>query len=249
MAADASRNSTRIAIHGTGRMGRSIFEAAGGRDDLEIVALVGPDRPDWTTGNGGSAPWSDNLDGMPAEPDLLIDFTLPEGTRTAAEWCARNRVPLLSGVTGLGGQIMQALRRSADTVPVLWSPNLSLGVNLLAELAGRAAAVVDRDVPVSIEDIHHQWKKDAPSGTALMLGSVIAGRREGDDSAIAYDSIREGEIIGEHRVRFHLPGESFELVHRADDRGIYARGALDAGLWLTGQPPGFYSAADWLAQR
>jgi 4-hydroxy-tetrahydrodipicolinate reductase len=249
MTAGARQGPVRIAIHGTGRMGRSIFEAADERKSLEIAALVGPDQPVWLSRPELTAAWSPDLDSMAAKPDLLIDFTLPDGTRTAAEWCGRHDVPLLSGVTGLDDPIIQALRHTSGTVPVLWSPNLSIGVNLLAELARRAAGVVGREVPVEIEDVHHQWKKDAPSGTALMLGSVIAGRRGGDDSAIAYDSIREGEIIGVHRVSFRLPGESFELVHRAGDRGIYARGALDAGLWLVDQAPGFYSAADWLADR
>jgi len=136
---------------------------------------------------------------------------------------------------------------AAREVPVLWSPNLSLGVNLLADLAGRAASVLDQTCPVAIEDIHHQWKKDAPSGTALMIGERIAQERSGDDSAIDYSSVREGEVIGEHRVTFKMAGEEFDLVHRAHDRNIYARGALDAGAWLTSQPPGFYSARDWLS--
>jgi 4-hydroxy-tetrahydrodipicolinate reductase len=132
-------------------------------------------------------------------------------------------------------------------VPVLWSPNLSFGVNLLAELVGRAAQVVGRDVSVAIDDIHHRWKKDAPSGTALLFGAAIARCRDGDESGITYRSTREGEVIGEHRVRFALAGEEIELVHRAGERGIFARGALEAGRWLVRQPAGFYSAADWLA--
>jgi 4-hydroxy-tetrahydrodipicolinate reductase len=134
-------------------------------------------------------------------------------------------------------------------VPVLWSPNLSLGVNLLADLAARAASVLDNDAPVTIEDIHHQWKKDAPSGTALMLGARIAEQREGDDSSIRYESVREGEVIGVHSIRFELQGEEFDLVHRAHDRSIYALGALRAGLWLVSREPGLYTARDWLAAR
>ena len=158
-----------------------------------------------------------------------------------------NGVPLVSGVTGLPDDVIAELRTAATTVPVFWSPNLSLGVNLLADLAGRAGAVLDDDVPVAIEDIHHQWKKDAPSGTALMLGERVAGGRGGNDEAITYSSIREGEMVGEHSVRFTLAGEEFELVHRASDRSIYALGAISAGRWLMQQQPGFYSARDWLA--
>lgn len=185
--------------------------------------------------------------GMDEKPDLLIDFTLPEGTRTAASWCAENHVPLVSGVTGLPADVIEALESAASHVPVLWSPNLSLGVNLLADLAARAAAVLDGQTPVVVEDIHHQWKKDAPSGTALMLGERIGTERGGDASAIDYRSVREGEVIGEHTVTFKLAGEEFDLVHRAHDRSIYASGALDAGFWLIQQPAGLYSAADWLS--
>jgi 4-hydroxy-tetrahydrodipicolinate reductase len=236
---------TRIVIHGTGRMAEAIAAAAAVRDDVFITALVGPLAPQW----GTDIPWYSTLGELPALPDLLIDFTLPEGTRTAAGWCSLNKVPLLSGVTGLANDATEALQSAAATVPVLWSPNLSLGVNLLADLAARSAAIVDKASPVIVEDIHHQWKKDAPSGTALMFGERIAEERNGDDSAIDYRSVREGEVIGVHTVTFKMNGEEFDLVHRAHDRSIYALGALDAGAWLNGQPPGLYSARDWLAGR
>jgi len=230
-------------------MGRSVFEAAAVRADVEVAGLVGPNRPDWEGADATAAPWFAQLDQLRLKPDLLIDFTLPVGTAAAAAWCGSNGVPLVSGVTGLDADARGEVQRAAASVPVLWSPNLSVGVNLLADLVRRAADVVGREAPVSIDDIHHQWKKDAPSGTALMLGAAIAGRRGGDDRGITYHSTREGEIIGEHRVRFALDGEEIELAHRAADRGIFARGALEAGLWLVRQPAGFYSAADWLAGR
>jgi len=233
----------RIAIHGTGRMAAAIVAATAGRDDVSVTALVGPQAPEFDT----DIPWISGLDDLPGLPDLLIDFTLPDGTRAAAAWCGSSRVPLVSGVTGLSEDVMDALRFAANSIPVLWAPNLSLGVNLLADLAGRAAAVVGKATPVMIEDIHHQWKKDAPSGTALMLGERIAEERNGDDSAIDYQSLREGEVIGEHTVTFKMNGEEFDLVHRAHDRSIFALGALEAGSWLTGQAPGFYSARDWMS--
>jgi 4-hydroxy-tetrahydrodipicolinate reductase len=233
----------RSVIHGTGRMAAAIAAAAMVRDDVSISALVGPQAPEWET----DIAWFPGLGDLPGLADLLIDFTLPEGTRAAASWCAAKKVPLLSGVTGIPADIVEELHSTALCVPVLWSPNLSLGINLLADLAGRAAAIVGQASPVTIEDIHHQWKKDAPSGTALMLGARIAEERNGDDSAIGYQSVREGEIIGEHTVTFKMHGEEFDLVHRAHDRSIYALGALDAGTWLTSQAPGLYSARDWLS--
>jgi 4-hydroxy-tetrahydrodipicolinate reductase len=235
----------RFAVHGTGRMARAIAAAAANRSDVMISALVGPQAPDWDT----NARWYGRLEELTGRPALLIDFTLPQGTLAAANWCRVNGVPLLSGVTGLPAEAQDALRQAASCVPVLWSPNLSLGVNLLADLARRAAAVLDPQTPVLIEDIHHQWKKDAPSGTALMLGAAVAEQRDGDERAIEYRSLREGEVIGEHTVRFSMAGESFDLVHRAQDRSIYALGALEAGAWLLGQPAGLYSARDWLAGR
>jgi 4-hydroxy-tetrahydrodipicolinate reductase len=232
-----------IAIHGTGRMARAIAAVAETRSDVILTALVGPEAPDWDT----TIPWFRTLGEIQQQPKLLIDFTLPAGTLAAAAWCGEQAVALLSGVTGLPESTLEALRDAANRVPVLWSPNMSLGVNLLAELAGRAAAVLENGTPVVIEDVHHQWKKDAPSGTALMLGATVAARRGGDDSAIEYRSRREGEVIGEHTVTFRMAGEEFDLVHRAHDRSIYARGAIDAAHWLLGQPAGLYSAKDWLA--
>ena len=247
MGAASRPDPIRVAVHGTGRMAKAVAAAveADTRGDISLVALVGPRQPDWQT----DIAWYDCLDELPARPDLLIDFTLPQGTLAAAAWCRTRGVALLSGVTGLSRQVHEALRETAAAVPVLWSPNLSLGVNLLAELAGRAAAILDPDVPVVIEDIHHQWKKDAPSGTALMLGATVAEQREGNDRALEYRSVREGEVIGEHTVTFRLAGEELGLVHRARDRSIYALGALDAGKWLIDQPAGLFSARDWLARR
>jgi 4-hydroxy-tetrahydrodipicolinate reductase len=232
-----------ITIHGSGRMAEAISSAAVSRKGLFITATVAPKAPDWAS----AQPHFFSLDSLPALPALLIDFTLPAGTQKAADWCAQNNVALLSGVTGLGDEVKAALKAAAENVPVLWSPNLSLGINLLAELAKQAATVLDPGTPVEIEDIHHQWKKDAPSGTSLMLGDAIIGQRSSAGAAIDYSSIREGEVIGEHKVTFRMEGEEFELLHRAHDRRIYALGALEAGKWLLGQKPGLYSASDWLA--
>ena len=235
----------RVAVHGTGRMGRALAAAAECQSGLQLEALVGPQEPDWES----PVPWFRKLQDLPDRPDLLIDFSLPAGTLAAAQWCATQQVALLSGVTGLSEDVRATLATAAGEVPVLWSPNLSLGVNLLAELAGRAAAVLDAETPVVIEDVHHQWKKDAPSGTALMLGATIAAQRSGDADVVEYLSLREGETIGEHTVRFRMAGETVELVHRAEDRAIYALGALAAGRWLVRQPPGLYTARNWLAAR
>lgn len=225
-------------------MAHAVADAAQGRADIGIVALVGPQAPAPAT----NLPWYRELAQLPDRPELLIDFSLPQGTAAAADWCLAQGVPLLSGVTGLPDAVRDKLARAAGRVPVLWSANMSLGVNLLADLAARAAAVLDADTPVRIEDVHHQWKKDAPSGTALMLGGAITAARGGGPD-IDYDSRREGEVIGDHTVTFVLAGEEISLAHRAHDRSIFALGALRAGRWLVDQPAGSYSASDWLAGR
>lgn len=232
----------RIAVHGTGRMARAIAEAAADSKEHEVVALAGRSEPGWQT----DIPYAGKLEQLQEPPDLLIDFSLPEGTRDAASWCTSLHVPLVSGVTALPEDVRAEVLKAAQVVPVLLSANLSLGVNLLADLAARAATVLGRDTPVEIEDIHHQWKKDAPSGTALMLGAAIAGGSGADPGAIRYRSVREGEVIGDHTVTFRMNGEELTLGHRAGDRSIFARGALKAGSWLVSQPPGLYSARDWL---
>lgn len=228
-------------------MGQAVLAEAAEHPEITVVAVVGPRPPEPEP--EPDVPWVRELKELPERPDLLIDFTLPEGTHDAAAWCADHSVPLLSGVTGLPRDVYDALRTAGQSVPVFWSPNMSLGVNLLAELVRQAADMLDADTPVTIEDIHHQWKKDAPSGTALMLGEAIAGRRDGSADAVEYRSERRGEVIGEHTVRFQMKGEAFELAHRAEDRSIFASGALDAGIWLIGQLPGFYTARDWLFGR
>jgi 4-hydroxy-tetrahydrodipicolinate reductase len=232
----------RIAVLGTGRMAGALVAASRADDSLEIEALVGPSAPEQQDGPA----WFRGLDGLPFKPDVLIDFSLPAGTQAAAAWCADSGVPLLSGVTGLPDDVVAALDQASAQAPVLWSPNLSLGVNLLADLVARAAAVLGASVPVVVDDVHHQWKKDAPSGTALMLGERVTAARGRGHPGPRYTSERTGEVIGEHTVTFELPGETLKLTHSAGDRSIFARGALRAAHWLHARPPGRYSAADWL---
>lgn len=233
----------RVAVHGSGRMAGAIVAAAAGREGLAVQTVIGRSRPEWDW----FGEWCEHLDDIENLPDVIIDFSLPDGTCAVAGWCQAHGIPLLSGVTGLDRPAQDLLRRAATTVPVLWAPNLSLGVNLLARLAGDAAGVVPDNTRVHIEDVHHQWKKDAPSGTALMLARVIEGRLGLEPGQVMIDSIREGEVVGDHRIIFDLDGERIELTHRAGDRSIFAKGALDAAQWLSGQSPGLYTAADWLA--
>lgn len=233
----------RLAIHGGGRMGRASWEAA--RDDARIreAVLVARGGADWAPADAllGS------LDEVSDPPELLIDFTLPDGTAAAARWCASHGVALVSGTTGLENRHFDALDAAAEHIPVLWAPNMSRGVNAMLLLAAQAARMLPADTPVELLDVHHAGKKDAPSGTAKALADAVAGAR-GEGGPIEVRSVREGQVIGDHELRFLLQGEELALRHHAADRGIWARGALDAGAWLLGQPPGRYGAAEWLGR-
>ncbi|MEJ8568163.1 4-hydroxy-tetrahydrodipicolinate reductase [Elongatibacter sediminis] len=234
----------RAILHGGGRMAESIHGVATSRG-VEVVAVVSLQRPGWLQ----DAVYADALDTLDVDADVMIDFSLPAGTVAAADWCAGNGMPFVSGVTGLDEAAFAALDRAAGQVPVLWAPNMSVGVNLLESLCRTVAAALDDQVPVSIHDVHHRHKKDAPSGTALALGRAIEASRGEDAPPVRYTDDREGEVVGRHVIRFDMDGEVLELTHDALDRGIFASGAADAACWLCRQAPGRYRAADWLAGR
>ncbi len=242
---------TRALIHGAGRMARMVLAQMPQFESYQLAGLVSRARPE----DLPIAEWFDSLDNLEARADLLIDFTLPDGSRIAAEWCARNGVALLSGTTGLSNKDIQALKLAALSVPVLWAPNLSQGVALVSSLVGQAAAVLAIDTCIHITETHHKHKLDAPSGTALSLAaSAMRGRgqqlenlaSERHEAGPTFSSQREGEVIGEHTVSFILPDEVIEISHKALDRAVFANGALKAGEWLVNQVPGYYSLNEWL---
>lgn len=177
--------------------------------------------------------------------DVVVDFSLPEGFDVVLSACRARGAALVSGTTGLSTGQLAALDAAASGIPVLWAANFSLGVVVLEDLARRAAqALAGWDV--DIVESHHVHKKDAPSGTALALGQAVASVRA---SAPNYASLRAGDIVGEHTVQFTGPGERIELVHRATNRDIFARGALHAATRLAGKPAGRYLLADLVLAR
>lgn len=193
----------------------------------------------------------------------VIDFTAPEATVAFAALAAQARIPHIIGTTGLSQEDGEKLAASARHAPIVRSGNMSLGVNLLAALVARVGAALDEDFDIEIVEMHHRHKVDAPSGTALMLGQAAAqGRgvtldergvftRHGHTGArkpgdIGFATMRGGSVVGEHSVVFAGHGERLVLQHLANDRSIFARGALKAALWARDQEPGIYSMTDVL---
>jgi 4-hydroxy-tetrahydrodipicolinate reductase len=180
------------------------------------------------------------LPGVPAF-DVAIDFSLAEAFDPILALCVSRGAALVSGTTGLDAAQRDAIQASSARIPMLWASNFSLGVAVLAELVERAAQAL-HGWDCDIVEVHHSQKQDAPSGTALTLGAVA----EQAGATPHYASLRAGDIVGEHTVQFSGQGERIELIHRATNRDIFARGALHAATRLAGRAPGNYSLRDLL---
>lgn len=260
-------NAIRIAIHGAaGRMGQRLVALAAADASLQLAAaLESSSHPKLGVDAGTLAgvgelgvPISDTLD---AEVDVLIDFSLPEAVDGLLDTCLAKKVSVVLATTGLGPQQQARVKAVAEEIPVLWAPSMSLAVNLGFKLVGMAAeALKDKDADVEILERHHRFKKDAPSGTALKFGQVVAdamgqthhqhgrhgepGKRPHDE--IGYHAIRVGDNPGEHTIVFAMLGEMLELTVRASSRDCYAHGALAAAKFLAGNPVGLYGMDDVL---
>ncbi|MDB4963115.1 MAG: dapB [Myxococcales bacterium] len=260
--------SARVCVLGpSGRMGRALIEAAAGRADVQIRAAV--DRPD-AAGLGAQV-----VDGVIASADLgagldacdvYIDFTSPGATRTAAEAARAHTKPAVIGTTGLGPSDEEAVARLAEVAPIVVAANFSLGVNLVLGLVQQAARILGPDWDAEVVEAHHRAKRDAPSGTALMIGRAIAAghgvdydtvkrhTRDGDvgprpRGEIGMSSVRGGDVVGEHTATFFGAAERIEIGHRATSRSIFAAGALRAAAWVVGKPPGRYDMLDVLGLK
>ena len=259
--------SIRIAIHGAaGRMGQRLFALAAADKELSIVAAIdAPQHPRFGEDAGIVAgvkalgvPISATLD---AAVDVAIDFSVPAAAEKFVETCRQKKTPLVVAPTGFDEAQQKKLRDAAREIPLLWSPNMSLAVNLTMKLTEVAAkALKDRDADVEILERHHRFKEDSPSGTALKFGQLIAGAmgqtshrhgREGrpgkrPHNEIGYHAIRIGDNPGEHTIVFGMLGETIELAVRATNRDCYAVGALAAAKFLVGKKPGLYGMNDVL---
>jgi 4-hydroxy-tetrahydrodipicolinate reductase len=206
---------------------------------------------------------ADDAEALLRASDVAIEFTSPAATAEHAALAARLKKPLVIGTTGLHGAEEEAVRDAARATPIVWAANTSLGINLLLGLVEQVASRLGPDWDIEIMEMHHRHKVDAPSGTALALGRAAASARGADfgdiavrgrdgitgprpSGAIGFAALRGGDNIGEHHVIFAGTGERLELTHRATDRGIYAKGAVRAALWLADKPPGLYGMKEVL---
>jgi 4-hydroxy-tetrahydrodipicolinate reductase len=246
---------TSIGIFGAaGRMGRAIAQAAG-EADLRVAGGTdhAPDGSDIAPG----LPIGNDPLALAQVSDVLIDFSVPGALSAHLDACIAARKPLLVGTTGLEAVHHALIDEAAALIPVLQTGNTSLGVNLLAALVEQAAARLGDDWDIEIVEMHHRHKVDAPSGTALLLGEAAARGRgitladhseRGRDGitgarargAIGFAALRGGSVAGDHQVILAAEGERIEIGHRAENRVIFARGAVKAARWLATQPPGRY---------
>ncbi len=246
---------TKVAITGaTGRMGQTLLSLAGRSAAFKVSGSVTRDS---------SAAAVEALFST-AVTDVVVDFSSPEASTHYAEVCARNNVPLVVGTTGFGAEALARVRAHGARLPMVVAPNMSVGVNVMLELAAELARRLGDDFDIDIVEAHHRHKKDAPSGTALRLADELVkatGRSPADVRTsrvgaigerarreIGVQTLRGGDVVGEHTVFFFGEGERLELTHRASSREQFAKGALRAAAWLVGRAPGVYDMSHVLSR-
>ena len=263
---------TRIAITGAaGRMGRHLIEACHAHESLQVTvalehpqsSLLGSDAGELAgIGRLGVSIGAD-LAAAGDAFDVLIDFTRPEVTLANLDACRAAGRAMVIGTTGFSAEQKQRIAAAAADIPIVFAPNMSVGVNLCLKLLDMAARVLGEDYDIEVIEAHHRHKVDAPSGTALAMGEVVAtalGReletcavygREGITGervpgTIGFETIRAGDIVGDHTVLFAGTGERVEITHKASSRMTFARGAARAAAWLQGRPACLYDMQDVL---
>jgi len=262
----------RIAVAGiAGRMGKIIVEAITRTEGVALgAASVRTNSPSLGEEIGGLCGLPsqgvyavDNLEEVLEDFDVLIDFTSPASTMAHLEFCLSAKKKLVIGTTGFSDEQKKAIDDAAKSIPIVFAPNMSVGVNLCLKLVEEAARVIGEDTDVEIIEAHHRHKKDAPSGTALKMGEVVAGAlgrdlnevavygREGNvgernRKTIGFESIRAGDIVGDHTVMFAGEGERIEITHKSNSRMTYAAGSVKAALWLKDKDSGLYDMQDVL---
>lgn len=248
---------TRIVVSGcNGKMGREVIALIKEREDCEVAAGI-----DLRSSEDFPFPFCSSPDQLSIEADVLIDFSHPSLLTSLLTMAKEKRLPLVLCTTGYSQAQVDEVRSASQEIPVFYSRNMSLGINLLIELSKKAAQVLGRDFDIEIIEKHHNQKIDAPSGTALMLADEISTvlspepkyvfdrhsrRMAREKNEIGLHSIRGGTIVGEHDVLFAGHHETITLSHSAQSKEVFASGALNAALFLCGKPAGMYDMSDLL---
>ena len=223
------RSTVRLLLIGAaGRMGQTVLNLAQSDPEIEITA---------------QCDLSDPIEPAMKNCDVAIDFSQADSIDEICRAASQQGKSLVIGTTGHSQQQRKTIEETAHSVPIVLASNFSVGVNVLFWLTQKAAELLGADFNPEIVETHHKMKKDAPSGTAKTLAEILKAVRS---SEISIQSIREGDVVGEHAVIFSGPGESLELTHRAANRGIFAGGAIRAAKWIVDKPPGLYSMQDVL---
>ena len=263
---------TKIVITGaSGRMGRALIEATLETDGAILSGatvrpsstLVGADAGEFIGQGHRGAPIHSGLDLFDSLSPVVIDFTAIESTLKHLQWCRENDAPCVIGTTGFSEAQETVIAEAAKAIPVVYAPNFSVGVNVVFDLLDRASRVFGDSVDIEVLEAHHRQKVDAPSGTALAMGRVVANAlardlsqvavfgREGQTGTrlreqIGFATVRAGDVVGEHTVLFAAEGERVEITHKASSRRTFADGAVRAAIWVSDQSPGLYSMRDVL---
>ena len=260
-----------VVIGAAGRMGRRILSLAIGAGQFDIIAAIEKkDHPDIGKDVGllsAAGPVNVKLGNFwPSNADVAIDFSQPASTDKTIDYCLKNDIALVLGTTGLSVEQREKINAASAQIPVLYGTNMSVGMNVLFSLVGKAAQMLGDDYDIEIIEQHHRFKKDAPSGSALTLAENICkatgkdyphclthGRSGKDalrqDGTIGMHAVRAGDITGIHSVNFSCLGETVTLNHTAHSRDGFARGALRAAQWLIAREPNLYSMADVLGLK
>ena len=219
-----------LLVGSKGRMGKTIIDLAKSDPKIDIVA---------------QCDLGDDVEPAMKNSDVVIDFSQADAIDEIYRAALQHRQSLVIGTTGHSPEQRRAIEKAAESLPIVFASNFSIGVNALFALTYRGGEILGGEFALEISETHHQMKKDAPSGTAKTLAEVLQKARKTDDQ-IPIQSVREGDVVGDHTVIFSGPGERLELTHRASSREIFARGALRAAEWIVGKPPGLYSMHDVL---
>lgn len=228
----------KIGIGGAqGRMGRMLIQVLANDPNPTFNDIIPFDR------QNPFSSFSSSVSSLPSSsslPNVFVDFTKPEAVLNHLQICVEHQIPMVIGVTGLLEPQKKAVQKAAETIPIVYAPNMSIGINLCYQLLALAAKTLKGTTEVAVQETHHKNKKDAPSGTALRMGEIVAKELGVDLKSINFASSRIGDVMGDHTILFTLPGERLEITHRSLDRSVFALGAIRAAKWVIGKEPNLY---------